>query len=556
MRHLVTVILVMLVLGAVVSGCDSTHRYDSRLTAADSLMRSAPDSALAMVEAVVRDSLTDEADRAYRDLLLTQARYRCYITATSDSDINRALNYYRRHDGEREKLTRAYIYKGAVMEELGLPDSAMLYYKTAETTAAPDDYFNLAQINNRIGNLFRTFYGNEQIGFEKYQTALKYYQLIGDKEKQYICLYNMAMFYGILHRSGKNLYIDKAMQTASELHDSLKLYECFELKCRQLLRNDSTIDEAKHLAIICLSQYCDYLNNDVLLDLAAIHAIQERTDSAKHYLSIIDEKNSPGEEQIVKTRKLEILSMIAKVDNESLPHELEMKRSLTSDSILNDKVKYQIERIDKEFNEQKVSRKSEDIRHLQMMVVGLSALLFFVVCSFIFIRFINKRRRVKSYMTALEHAQVNEHTDLVEHLLNDKENAVASFVTGMVDFLKTYAESEQQQSPSMFSQKIKDNIKDAADDTFWNELKYYLDKTHNQIITRIAACPSISESDLRLISLMCCGFSYIEIAIILGYTPKYISNKRRYIAKKMELDIPLQDYLEKEIGKSLKNRHY
>ena len=30
------------------------------------------------------------------------------------------------------------------MEELGHPDSAMHYYKTAEATAAPDDYFNLA----------------------------------------------------------------------------------------------------------------------------------------------------------------------------------------------------------------------------------------------------------------------------------------------------------------------------------------------------------------------------------------------------------------------------
>ena len=29
------------------------------------------------------------------------------------------------------------------MEELGHPDSAMHYYKTAEVTAAPDDYYNL-----------------------------------------------------------------------------------------------------------------------------------------------------------------------------------------------------------------------------------------------------------------------------------------------------------------------------------------------------------------------------------------------------------------------------
>ena len=556
MKHLVTVIWVLLVLGVVVSSCEGTHRYNSRLTAVDSLLRDFPDSALAMVEAISRDSLANEGDRAYRDLLITQARYKAYVTATSDSDINRALAWYRAHPAEREKLTRAYIYKGAVMEELNHPDSAMIYYKHAEAVAAPYDYFNLAQINNRIGNLFRTYYGNEQTGFEKYQNALKYYQMIGDKEKQYICLFNMAMFYGILHRSGKNVYIDKAMQTASELHDSLKSYECLELKCRQLLRNDSTIDESKQLAMICLSQYCDYLNNDILLDLAAIHAIQGRTDSAIQYLNVIDEKNSPGEEQIVKTRKFEILSMIAKVDKVFLPHDHEGKESLIPDSILNDKVKYQIERIDNEFNEKKASKKTQDIQRLQMTVTGLSALLLFVVCSFIFIRFLKKRRRVKSFMTALEHAPVDEHAELLEHLLNDKENAVARFVTGMVDFLKTYAESEQQDSPSMFSQKIKANIKDAADDTFWNELKNYLDKAHNQIITRIAACPGISESDLRLVSLMCCGFSYIEIAIILGYTPKYISNKRRYIAKKMDLDIPLQDYLEKETGKPLKSQYY
>ena len=91
MKHLLTVILSILALGATVSGCGGSHRYDSRLTAADSLMRSNSDSALAIVEGIARDSLTREGDRAYRDLLHTQARYRCYVTATSDSDINRAL---------------------------------------------------------------------------------------------------------------------------------------------------------------------------------------------------------------------------------------------------------------------------------------------------------------------------------------------------------------------------------------------------------------------------------------------------------------------------------
>ena len=171
MKRLWLVIMTASVLVAVVTGCGGAGRYDARLVAADSLMQPDPDSALALVQAVPPGSLTREGDRAYRDLLLTQARYKCYITATSDSDINRALDYYRRHSGEREKLTRAYIYKGAVMEELGHPDSAMFYYKHAEATAAPDDYFNLGYVNMRMGALYRDHYSHDGKEIEKYELA-------------------------------------------------------------------------------------------------------------------------------------------------------------------------------------------------------------------------------------------------------------------------------------------------------------------------------------------------------------------------------------------------
>ena len=168
--------IALLLLMAVTTSCGGAYRYDSRLAAADSLMHDLPDSALALIQAVNPASLTRECDRAYHDLLLTQARYRCYITATSDSDINRALDYYRHHDSEREKLTRAYIYKGAVMEELGHPDSAMLYYKHAEATAAPTDYFTLGYVNMRMGSLYTDYYAFDGMGINKFEAALQYFK--------------------------------------------------------------------------------------------------------------------------------------------------------------------------------------------------------------------------------------------------------------------------------------------------------------------------------------------------------------------------------------------
>ena len=60
MKQLPLIISLALVLVAAVTGCGGAHRYDSRLTAADSLMQPNPDSALALIEAVCPDSLPDE----------------------------------------------------------------------------------------------------------------------------------------------------------------------------------------------------------------------------------------------------------------------------------------------------------------------------------------------------------------------------------------------------------------------------------------------------------------------------------------------------------------
>ena len=176
----VVILVMIVVLVAVVTGCSGAHRYDGRLVAADNLMRNDPDSALALLEDLPTASLTTDGDRAYHGLLLAQARYKAYVTATSDSDINRALSYYRAHSGEREKLTRAYIYKGAVMEELGHPDSAMYYYKSAEATAAPDDYFNLGYCNLRIAELYQTFYYNDSAVVDRMKRAKRNFETIGD----------------------------------------------------------------------------------------------------------------------------------------------------------------------------------------------------------------------------------------------------------------------------------------------------------------------------------------------------------------------------------------
>ena len=541
MKKLLAFISVLMVLGAVVPGCRQAVRYDGRLTAADSLMKGDADSALTLLEDLSPGELHTGRDSAYRDLLLTQARYRAYITATSDSDINRALAWFRAYPADREKLTRAYIYKGAVMDELGHPDSAMLYYKHAEATAAPDDYNNLGQINLRIGSLFRMFYADEQTGFDKYQKALNYYTLTGDKEKQYICLFDMAMFYGILHTDSGNVYIDKAFDLASELRDTLGLCECLELKCRQLSRNDSTLDEAKRLGFECLMNYPNFISYDLLLDLATIYCKQNSIDSANYYLNIVDVQQNPDLERHLAARKHDILMLMTDVDNTDDGNQV-------SDSLMNDTMKYSIERIENEFSAKDVSNKSRENNLLR------SLLAFFIIVGStillgLFIAYYRKCKWAKEIMGGLENAGIDRHEQLLEKL-NAKDSTIGHFVEKMVNFLQLYAKADKSDSPFYFADRIKESIMDAANDDFWTELRNYIDKRHNGILSHIASFNGIKEHDLNFVALICSGFSYTEIAMIMGYSRKYISNKRNYIAQKMKLNIPLQDYLKKIMDES------
>ena len=84
----------------------------------------------------------------------------------------------------------------------------------------------------------------------------------------------------------------------------------------------------------------------------------------------------------------------------------------------------------------------------------------------------------------------------------------------------------------------------AKNEEFWSALRDHLDKNYNNIITKFAKNPRLDEKELRFIELSCCGFNYVEIAIALDYNPNYISTKRKTIARKLHVWIPLQDHLD------------
>ena len=325
--------MAMVVLGAVVPSCGGAHRYDSRLTAADSLIDKDPDSALAILEALSPDSTSpareegvrsdggvgvdfpDAGDRAYRSLLLTQARYRAFVTATSDSDINQALAYFRAHPADREKLTRAYIYKGAVMDELGHPDSAMFYYKTAEATAGPDDYFNLGYVKMRMGALYRDNHAMDGKHIKKYEEALECFNRTDKNNYKLMCMVKLGSMYCMKYPNKADSLLTAALTLAEQTKDTIKYVGA----AQNLIKNDINRDRYEHargLVQKVMSLERPIINLPFCLYAASTYSCLQMPDSAELFLELV--KDVPITNETDKISYLEAKADIALARGDSL----------------------------------------------------------------------------------------------------------------------------------------------------------------------------------------------------------------------------------------------
>ena len=515
MRRLPVVILVMVaLLVAMVTGCGA-HRYDGRLVAADSLMRNDPDSALALLEALPTASLTTEGDRAYHGLLISQARYKAYVVATSDSDINRALSYYRAHSREREKLTRAYIYKGAVMEELGHPDSAMYYYKSAEATAAPDDYFNLGYSKMRIGYLYGSVFAMDGKDIEKYEEAVEYFSHTNDTSYQIISLNNLGCVYRSTRPEDAMMAFDRALGLSHQLNDTSYLAMVYHSKAVLLYYQQKYEESSRLIQTVLGFQKVD-LDNEFYYIASKVYSRLGQIDSAKILLNTTL-KNQNNDDALSQMYHLSCLAEIALSKNDSINYlsYSNLSRHI-ADSLELNRNKVELLKIDNGYDKtshyRKVHRYDRLIDELKQDVKESYDLQSISIKSGI------SDQYLRDFVT--------EHTVLMREVIEECYHAPNSVLSRNIQRIIKY--------------QVKN--KDA-----WVNLFPYIDIEYNNIMTITKRdFPQLEEKDLMIVALTAMGYSCAQIAIILGYSSAQgITTIRNRVAKKMGINCRLVEYVEK-----------
>ena len=550
----------MALLMAVTTSCGGAYRYDARLAAADSLMHDLPDSALELVQAVDPASLTRECDRAYHDLLLTQARYRCYITATSDSDINRALNYYRRHDGEREKLTRAYIYKGAVMEELGHPDSAMLYYKHAEATAAPTDYFNLGYSKMRIATLYQIQISQDKAAIIRLKDAISNFKILKDTNYLIQCYGQLGAICGIRYPDSTEYYLTTSILLSQDYKPSKQYTFKSKLAGFNLFYNKD-YKKANILAMDVLRNGSKFSEETQYYYYAALSYIKMgMLDSAKYVFDI-----TPAPiDKVDSMNYFSIISELEKVKTNPILAEPNAVKSAkyTIDILSNSKEK-DLLATESEFEKQKIeSYNTKLIKHNHSILAVLmicTIVLFLLAYGIYHLRkkLCKQRYEIESVRNELESALSNleqqnkKYSDDVSKYVGYRISALNEIYESIK--IKKDDERIKKRSVVPLSSVIKELsennglLKVDLSDSFWTKLKLSVDAEYNGIVSFVEVhYPAMSDMDIKLFTLLCAKISPQIIKLCLNYTSSKTPStyRNRMIKKKMGLNISFDEFIE------------
>lgn len=235
----------------------------------------------------------NKRDQAYYNMLLTQAKYKNHINATSDSCINEAVSYYSKSE-DSKKYTSSLVYQGLVNEELGNYDKAVLCYHKAERTALKTDLSNQAFAKLRLGYLYKSqFVGAKVIASNKFQEALKMYKQLGNQQYVILCLKEIGELYSDQKGKAESAlhYINEALDLAKALPtEQYALFSTYTCRAQYYASVENDYTKAKNDALKAISSIdSNQIDNPKAHFTAALSYIKlQQLDSCIHYL-----KNAP-----------------------------------------------------------------------------------------------------------------------------------------------------------------------------------------------------------------------------------------------------------------------
>lgn len=277
------------------SSCSRTERLDDIFTAADSIMKADPRAALDTLCSIDSAALSrlGREELAYYVLLMTEAKYKCYMPVSGETAIFEVAGYYSDH-GPESRYARAMIMVGAVYMERGQPVPALEAYKEVEPVIeAAGDCEQIGLLNTRMGELYQLSFTDMPSTVYRFRQAVRYFEEGGVTDRlasAYLSLSRVLLPEPDSAEVWK-MFFDKGMEYATETGNKRLVIGAMNQNARYQELNRKDYREAKRISLGALREYSEYCTINYRRDFLSIvsesYIKLGKPDSAKIYADMI-----------------------------------------------------------------------------------------------------------------------------------------------------------------------------------------------------------------------------------------------------------------------------
>ena len=505
----------------------------AELQRAEDLMYPHPDSALHILQAMTPPK--DELNRATWALLLTQAKYKCFVDQ-SDSLVNIAHDYFMKGDDAQRKALVLY-HKAVLLKEKNEVDKALPYYlQASEEVKLTEDYRLAYLIYSHIGMIYAHRKLHEYS--VSYCEQANEYALLSEDPYYIIESYNcLARTYSMQGKNEKAImYYDKAIEIGelsnekkvltSSIHEKMAVYMSEE-------RNEEAWNVSKTLDHNQLSLAGNLTIGRLLYNM-------NKLDSAYYYL------NKAVQSDNIYTRRgaYQVLFNLSKKQKDYEKNaEYSVKLWKINDSINKiDRNKALIEMQEK-YDQQRVKDEMTAKMTLQkqriLMGIGVAIL---ILC------FIAYRIRIRNKERITRLAEAEERIETLNHLLEEAQKEPSPDAGQDDTFFKRILLQQLgiirmvANTPTAQNQALLRRLAETGNDEMpaeeliaWKDLYPIIDRLYDNFYTRLMERfgSVLTDKEVQTCCLLCAGFSTKEIAVITRQASNTVYSRKTSARQKM-----------------------
>ena len=550
------IIPLVAVFSLMIAGCHHDSVTMRELSRIDSMVYHQQEKeALPLLQQMDSEPLSKE-ERAYYAVLLSMAMYKNYVPCTSDSAINEAVGYFKK-SGDDLKYLKALVAQGCVNEDMGNLEQAVNSYHQAEALPLATDSSMIAYAKLRLGILYQSqVVGTNTVALQKYQEAMPIFKAIGDKHYELVCLTSIGGIYRNIDEKHDSAVIcmKDAIKLALEQGDQYHAFANRYLLSEHYLVREHNYLLGKEYGLQAISADPAIIDHPrAHYRLVKCYMLLGQPDSALYYLQHAPQAAATNDSILYYELMSELEHQYWK--NEEKSKNYIQRAHAMADSITINGLNHRLLEVEKEYDHQLAvlnQLRSESRLKEALLLAALLALALLAVTSLVW-RYKNQLKMRQNEVEMLKAdldgslASLQQMQARLDSREQDDEgkarqsDELRAIINQQIDAVHQLMAWSYQYDSEKFAAKFREmmTVPGMGDDSnYWSHLQALVNELHDNVLVKAQeeAGGTLTDSELNLLALYCCGFSRTVIMVTMGYKSiGTVYNKKIQIAKKLHV---------------------